>query len=97
MLMTKEDVAIIQGLRQSIGEHREEMIQLQATFQVWQQTRCQDHHERMLALEESHARIKIGQAKLIAKAAGAAATIVGIINGLTLYAAFIHFKDLIGG
>ena len=91
--MTSDDMVEIRALRSEMNACTNQMVSLESCFRVWQTTRCQDHHDRMEAIEVKYGELELAQTRIIAKSAGVVAAIVGIINVLTIVIGFMALKD----
>ena len=91
--MSPDDMIEIRALRSEMNKCINQMVSLESCFSVWQKTRCQDHHDRMEAVEMKYGELELAQTKIIAKSAGVVATIVGIINVLTIIIGFMALKS----
>jgi len=94
--MNADEIQEIRALRSEMSDLSQAMASLRSCFTVWQKTRCQDHHDRMDSLETKYGQLELAQTKIIAKAAGATAAIIGVVNILTMALLFYALKDHIG-
>lgn len=95
--MTDNDLTEIRALRSELNACATEMASLRSCFSTWQTTRCQDHHDRMEAIEVKYGQLELAQTKIIAKSAGIVAAVVGIVNVLTVVLGVIALKGHLGG